>query len=140
MGGRCTCARDSVMRRILGLVLAGLLLAGGAVAAPLEHKAVVFFGSWSADIDDSAQAAIADAASWSKDHPKAVIRVEGYASTVGSKKANILLADLRAQVVVDALEAAGVAPRLIRQSGHGPHPYVDTPLEARRVEIVLRAP
>ena len=31
-------------------------------------------------------------------------------------------------------------PRQIRQSGHGPHPYVDTPLEARRVEIILRAP
>ena len=48
--------------------------------------------------------------------------------------------NLRGGRKLDALEAAGVSPRLIKQSGHGPHPYVDTPLEARRVEIVLRAP
>ena len=111
---------------------------GGARAAdpdPPIETFVVYFQAWSAAIDDPANGVIRQAAEQVKSHPDEVVSVNGFASTIGSRQANLLLADLRAQVVVDQLLTDGIDPNSVRQSGHGAVPFVLMPEESRRVEI-----
>jgi outer membrane protein OmpA-like peptidoglycan-associated protein len=120
----------------LGLVLLLLCTATGVGrAADPPHRYVVFFQEWSAALDDPAQTVISQAADWLKSHPDDPVRVSGFASTIGSREANVLLADLRAQVVVDQLMSDGLDARRISQRGHGPVQFALTPVESRRVEI-----
>jgi outer membrane protein OmpA-like peptidoglycan-associated protein len=123
----------------LGLAFLLLIAATATLrAADLPaQKYVVYFQEWSAAIDDSAQAVIAQAADWVKSHPGNLAHVNGFASTVGGRQANILLADLRAQVVVDQLQSDGLDASRIRQRGHGPVPFALTAQESRRVEISI---
>lgn len=123
----------------LGLLLIVLFAAAGSVRAAdvPSQRFVIFFQSWSAAIDDPAQAVISRAAEWVKAHPGNVAHVHGYASTVGGKQANILLADLRAQMVTDQLVADGVPLQRIHQRGRGPVEYALNAQEARRVEISI---
>src|ERR1700750_458844 len=95
----------------LGLALLLLIAATGTLRAadPPKQKFVVFFQEWSAALDDSAQSVISQAADWVKNHPGDIAHVNGFASTVGSRQANILLADLRAQIVVDQMVSDGLA-------------------------------
>jgi outer membrane protein OmpA-like peptidoglycan-associated protein len=121
----------------LGLALL-LLIAATATpraADPPTQRFVVFFQEWSAALDDSAQSVISQAADYAKSHPGYVARVNGFASTVGSRQANILLADLRAQIVADQMVSDGLAAGRIRQRGRGPVPFALTAQESRRVEI-----
>jgi outer membrane protein OmpA-like peptidoglycan-associated protein len=124
------------MRR-LGILFLLLCAATGSVRAAdaPSQKFVVFFQEWSAALDDSAQAVITQAAEWAKSHPGNVAHVNGFADPTGSKQANILLSDLRAQVVVDQLLNDGVDPARIRQRGHGSVQFSLTSQESRRVEI-----
>jgi outer membrane protein OmpA-like peptidoglycan-associated protein len=96
---------------------------------------VVFFEQWSAALDGSAQDVITKAADYARTHPSEVTRVTGFADPTGSRQANILLSELRAQVVVDGLTAAGIPANRIRKTGRGSVQFAATPLEARRVEI-----
>jgi outer membrane protein OmpA-like peptidoglycan-associated protein len=123
----------------LGLAFLLLIAATATLrAADLPgQKYVVYFQEWSAAIDDSAQTVIAQAADWVKSHAGTLAHVNGFASTVGGRQANILLADLRAQVVVDQLLSDGLDASLIRQRGHGPVPFALTAQESRRVEISI---
>ena len=128
------------MRRFLVLFLAlSLGLATAALAAPAgpQRKLVVYFPSWSAEMDDNAGKLIEEAAKWATDHPRDVMNVLGYASTIGGKRANALLSDLRAQVVKDLLVAKGVPAGRIRLLPKGATTYLDSPLESRRVEIII---
>ena len=97
------------MRR-LGILFLLLSVATGSVRAAdvPSQKFVVFFQEWSAALDDSAQTVIGQAAEWVKSHPGNVAHVNGFADPTGSKKANALLSDLRAQMVVDQLQTDGV--------------------------------
>ncbi len=123
------------MRLVASLaVVAGLVL-GSPAARAQQPSYVVFFQLWSAAIDDQAQDVIAKAADWVKSHHARNVRVIGFADPTGSKKANILLSELRAQVVVDGLTAAGVAPHTLRQVGSGSVQFAGSAQEARRVEI-----
>jgi outer membrane protein OmpA-like peptidoglycan-associated protein len=128
------------MRRHVLLLL--LLCATGSVrAADLPaQKFVVFFQEWSAAIDDPALSVVSQAAEWVKSHPGNIAHVHGFASTVGGRQANVLLADLRAQMVTDQLQADGVNPKRIVQRGHGPVEFALTAQEARRVEISISRP
>jgi outer membrane protein OmpA-like peptidoglycan-associated protein len=123
------------MRLIASLaVIAGLVL-GSPAAHAQQPSFVIFFQLWSAGIDDQAQDVIAKAADWVKSHHTRNVRVIGFADPTGSRKANILLSELRAQVVTDGLTAAGVAPGAIRQVGSGSVEFAGSAQEARRVEI-----
>jgi outer membrane protein OmpA-like peptidoglycan-associated protein len=124
------------MRRlgILILLLCAVTGTAGAADTP-QQKFVVYFQEWSAAMDDNAQAVITHAAEWVKAHPGNVAHVNGFADPTGSKAANILMSDLRAQVVVDQLVTDGVAPRLVKQRGHGSVQFALTSQESRRVEI-----
>ena len=123
----------------LGLLL--LLLCAATVSAraadPSAQKFVVFFQEWSAAIDDSAQAVISQAAEWVKSHPGNVAHVSGFADPTGSKQANILMSELRAQVVVDQLQSDGVDPKRVQQRGHGSVQFALSSQESRRVEISI---
>ena len=126
------------MRRLAILFLVLCVATGSARAAdPSPQKFVVFFQEWSAALDDSAQAVIAHAADWVKSHPGNVAHVNGFADPTGSKRANELLSDLRAQMVVDQLQADGIDPKTIRQRGHGSVQFALTSQESRRVEISI---
>jgi outer membrane protein OmpA-like peptidoglycan-associated protein len=129
------------MRR-LGLLLLLLCAATGSTrAADLPaQKFVVFFQEWSAAIDDNAQAVIGNAAAWVKSHPGNVAHVNGFADPTGSREANILLSELRAQVVVDQLKTDGVDQSRVRQRGHGSVQFALTSQESRRVEISISRP
>jgi outer membrane protein OmpA-like peptidoglycan-associated protein len=124
------------MRRVGILFLLFCVALGSARAADAPpQKYVVFFQEWSAALDDAAQAVIGDAAEWLKSHPGNVAHVNGFADPTGSKQANALLSDLRAQMVVDQLQTDGVDPRHIRQRGHGSVQFSLSSQESRRVEI-----
>ncbi len=113
-----------------------LMLSAAALAAGPRHI-VVFFGSWSARLDDPAMKAIQGAADWAKQHPDKPLTVIGYASTVGGSQANEDLSKLRAQIVSDTLVADGVPADRIRRRALGAVDYTLDPQETRRVEIAL---
>ena len=124
------------MRRLGILFLLFCVATGGARAADSPAPTfVVFFQEWSAALDEPAQAVINQAAEWMKAHPGNTVRVNGFADPTGSKKANILMSDLRAQVVVDQLQGDGVDAKRIRQRGHGSVKFALTSQESWRVEI-----
>ena len=127
--------RRSIRRHLLPAAL--LLLSAAAIAAEPPPHIVVFFGSWSAKLDDSAMRAIQGAADWAKQHPDRPLAVIGYASTVGGAQANDDLSKLRAQVVSDTLVADGVPADRIRRRAMGAVDYALDPQETRRVEIAL---
>ena len=126
------------MRRLGILLLLMCVATGSARAADApSQKFVVFFQEWSAALDDSAQSVITQAAEWAKSHPGNVAHVSGFADPTGSKQANILMSDLRAQVVVDQLQTDGVDPKRIRQRGHGSVQFALSSQESRRVEVSI---
>ena len=125
------------MRRAALLLMLTALTATGASAAEKPQRFVVFFTEWSAAIDTPAEGVIAEAAKFAKAHPRAPVRVHGYADPTGSKEANSLLSQLRAQRVSDQLRQDGVRGSRINQVGRGAVSYALTPLESRRVEVEI---
>jgi len=125
------------MRRVVFLFLLCFAAVRAGAAEPPAQKFVVFFQEWSAALDDAALAVISHAADNAKAHSGAVVHVEGFADPTGSRKANALLTDLRAQVVMDQLQADGVAAARIRGRGHGSVQFALSSQESRRVEISL---
>ena len=125
------------MHRLGLLLLMACAMSSSVCAADPPEKFVVFFQEWSAAIDDAAQDVITHASDWVKSHPSNVARVNGFASPTGSRQANVLMADLRAQRVVDQLLSDGVDAKRIQQRGHGPVPFAVSEQESRRVEITI---
>jgi outer membrane protein OmpA-like peptidoglycan-associated protein len=119
---------------ILGLLL---WVAACAGPPPASQKFVVYFEGWSAALDPPAQAGVATAAQWAKEHPGQVVTVAGFADPEGSSQANFGISRTRAQVVVDQLVRDGVARNRIRLTAHGPTDFTLTSLESRRVEIAI---
>lgn len=129
------------MRRLVVLFLLLCVATGSTRAADLPaQKFVVFFQEWSAAIDDNAQAVISNAAAWVKTHPENVAHVNGFADPTGSREANILLSELRAQVVVDQVQTDGVDAKRVQQRGHGSVQFALISQEGRRVEISISRP
>jgi outer membrane protein OmpA-like peptidoglycan-associated protein len=111
------------------------LTAGHSSGADSRRNFIVFFQEWSAAFDDSALRVIAEAARWAKSHPDARIDVTGAADLTGSKQANTLLSNLRAQVVADQLAADGADSHRIKRMGLGSVDYALSAQESRRVVI-----
>jgi len=115
----------------------GLSMSAAQAADPQPTRFVVYFQPWSAALDDSAKDVIAKAADMMKSNSRAHAMVQGYADTTGSKKANLLMSDLRSQIVVDELQADGAASIKIKQAGHGSVQFLISSQESRRVEIAV---
>jgi outer membrane protein OmpA-like peptidoglycan-associated protein len=125
------------MRRIFLLFLLCFTTVSVVAEEPPPQKFVVFFQEWSAGLDDAALAVIGRAGDYAKGHSLVVLHVEGFADPTGSRKANALLTDLRAQVVMDQLQTDGVPVVRIRGRGRGSVQFALTSQESRRVEISL---
>ena len=126
-----------MVRPLAALLL--LCLTFGSAHAEQVRKFVVYFQEWSAAIDPAAQEVIDQVATLGKSE-RGTIRVVGFADPTGSKAANILLSELRAQRVVDQLADAGVAPARLVLRGKGPVQFAISALESRRVEISFQKP
>lgn len=130
------------MRRRLTLltVLFAAIAAWAPAPAQANQSFLVFFHEWSAELDPAASDVVAAAANAARQNPTMRVDVVGFASTEGSQRANLYLSLLRAQLVSDRLEAAGVASARISRVGEGSVSSVGSMQEARRVEIIIRAP
>jgi outer membrane protein OmpA-like peptidoglycan-associated protein len=134
--------RESAMRRLTALLFVVLTSAAlhGATATAADAPAqrfVIFFQEWSAAFDDPALGAISQAAAYAQAHPGSHVHVVGFADPTGSKQANVLMSELRAQVVSDQLVLDGVPARRIEQVGRGSVQFALTGQESRRVEIAV---
>lgn len=130
------------MRRRIAILTAAFaaLLAASVVPARAEQKFIVFFHAWSAELDPAAKDVVAAAGNYARQNPAMRVEVFGSASTTGSRQANLYLSLLRAQLVSDKLAEAGIAPERLARVGEGSVNAVGSLEEARRVEIVVRAP
>lgn len=125
------------MRCAALLLMLSALTAASAQAAEKPRRFVVFFTEWSAAVDAPADGVISEAATFAKAHPRGLVRVYGFADPTGSKEANSLLSELRAQRVSDQLKHDGVRGSRINQVGRGAVKYALTALESRRVEVEI---
>ncbi|HUB48918.1 MAG TPA: OmpA family protein [Acetobacteraceae bacterium] len=125
------------MRRIMTLFLFCFLVSQAHAAEPAARNYVVFFLEWSANLDDAAQAVISHAADYAKSHPGVPVHVNAFADPTGSRKANILLTDLRAQIVMDQMQTDGIPEHRLIGRGHGSVQFALTSQESRRVEISI---
>ncbi len=132
--------RIAILTAAFAALLAGSAMTASPAAAQAEQKFIVFFHSWSGEMDLAAQDVVAAAANYARQNPAMRVEVVGYASTTGSQKANLYLSLLRAQLVSDRIAEAGIAPARIARVGEGSVNAVGSAEEARRVEIVVRAP
>jgi membrane fusion protein (multidrug efflux system) len=127
------------MRRIAAALCLTILCAQSALAAPERPRVfVVFFQEWSAAIDETAQSVIKQAAELARANPRSPVKVTGFADPTGSKAANVLLSDLRAQRVVDFLLDGQVPANMLQRRGKGPVRYAGSSIESRRVEIAIQ--
>jgi outer membrane protein OmpA-like peptidoglycan-associated protein len=90
------------------LALTFMLGSASAFAAAPASNYPVFFPPWSAAIDANGASTISIAAKAALANPTFPVIVTGSADTVGGASANQDMAQLRAQVVADALAADGV--------------------------------
>ncbi len=129
------------MRRRSMFAFAAFAFALAALPATAKNETFfVFFHAWSAEIDANGQDVIKAAATVAKAHPTAMVDVRGYASTIGSRQANLFMSLARGQVVSDALVEAGVAATRIKRVGEGEVEFVDDAQANRRVDIIVRVP
>ena len=124
------------MRRYFAsLMLAGLSSCMTGSAPPSGTPAmIVFFADKSAALEPNDADIIAHAADLAKASPSAPVLVRGWTDSDGSPQADVVLSQLRAQHVADALVADGVAPARISRQGRG-QTHDDPGVESRRVEI-----
>lgn len=128
-------------RRLLTMgALIAAVLALTAPAARAAEKFIVFFPPWSAELDPAAEDVVAAAIAYAKQHAAMQVEITGLASTDGPEKANLYLSLVRALRISEAMAAGGIAPARLRPVGEGEVKAVGTAEEARRVEIVVRAP
>ena len=114
----------------------GALLAGvSACAAPAQPDYVVFFTAYSSSLDAPALGVVSAAAK-AAGKGAARILVEGYAYPAGSRQEDIVVSNLRAQRVADALVQDGVASSRILVHPRGATPGVPD-VESRRVVIEI---
>ena len=126
------------MPRIAVLLLLLCSFCGGVRAADdSSRRFVVFFTEWSAALDDAAVGVIHEAATLAKGQRHSLLTVTGFADPTGSRAANRLLSELRAQRVADLLHGDGVAAARIHPIGVGSVRFVSSAQESRRVEIMI---
>jgi outer membrane protein OmpA-like peptidoglycan-associated protein len=127
-------------RSLIAIAAATAIAFAAGPARAKDETFFVFFQLWSALIDPAGEDVIKAAATVAKAHPNALIDVRGYASTDGSRQANLFISLARAQLVTDGLVKHGIAAARIKRIGEGEVEFVDDPQANRRVDIVIRVP
>jgi outer membrane protein OmpA-like peptidoglycan-associated protein len=122
------------------LAIALLLGLGACNLAPPGQRFLVFFQEFSAQVDDPGKATITGAADYAKQNPLMAVHVVGFADPTGVPQANVELSHLRAQVVSDAMVAAGVPVGRITVEAAGPTKFELAAQESRRVVVSVGNP
>lgn len=78
-----------------------------------------FFTFDASTLDDAAQEALGQTATWLRAHPEFTIRVEGHCDERGTEQYNLALGDRRAEAAVAYLVSLGVARERIRTVSYG---------------------
>ena len=113
-----------------------------APRAPVVH--ILYFQTGSTELDPESRADLEAAIAAAKGTAHVDISVVGHADATGTDAYNSALSLERAQIVRDALVAAGVPGEVIEIAYHGANnPLVPTPrgvpeLRNRRVEVTIR--
>ncbi len=81
-----------------------------AIEAGLQD---VFFGYDQWTVSDAAMEALNRDASWLKDHPGAVLKIEGHCDERGTTDYNMVLGDKRAKAAKTYLHEAGISPKQV---------------------------
>jgi peptidoglycan-associated lipoprotein len=104
-----------------------------------------FFGFDASTLDDEAQEALRQTASWLRSHPEFRIRIEGHCDERGTEQYNLALGDRRAETAADYLVTSGVERERITTVSYGEErPFAEGSTESawaqnRRAHIVLTA-
>jgi len=106
-------------------------------AGPADRAFVVFFQTWSGDLDGSAVKVIADVAVLAKANPGRKVVIHGFADPTGTARANALVSALRAELVANQLVADGVPAASIDQQAQGAVDFAMSSQESRRVTLTL---
>jgi peptidoglycan-associated lipoprotein len=111
-----------------------------AIEAGLQD---VFFGYDQWALTDSGMEALNRDAQWLKDHPGAVMKVEGHCDERGTADYNIVLGEKRAKTARGYLVESGVAPKQVAIVSYGKaRPFCSDPAEScyqqnRRGHVLL---
>ena len=111
-----------------------------AIEAGLQD---VFFGYDQWVLSDSGMEALNHDAQWLKDHPGAVMKVEGHCDERGTADYNIVLGEKRAKTARGYLIESGVAPKQVAIVSYGKaRPFCSDPAEScyqqnRRGHVLL---
>lgn len=111
-----------------------------AIEAGLQD---VFFGYDQWVLSDSGMEALNHDAQWLKDHPGAVMKVEGHCDERGTADYNIVLGEKRAKTARSYLIESGVAPKQVAIVSYGKaRPFCTDPAEScyqqnRRGHVLL---
>ncbi len=103
----------------------------------------VFFGYDQWILSDAGMEALNLDAQWLKDHPGAVMKVEGHCDERGTADYNIVLGDKRAKAARSYLVESGVAPKQVAIVSYGKaRPFCEDPTEScyqqnRRGHVLL---
>ena len=91
-----------------------------AYVADLIHNFErIQFGVDSTTLDDAGKRALGDNAAILQSHPDLQVEVQGHADERGTTEYNVALGQKRAEAVVAALNALGVAPSRVRVVSYG---------------------
>ncbi|THJ25249.1 MAG: hypothetical protein CAF45_001735 [Nitrospira sp. CG24E] len=111
-----------------------------AIEAGLQD---VFFGYDQWTLSDTGMEALNHDAQWLKDHPGAVMKVEGHADERGTADYNVVLGDKRAKAARSYLVESGVSPKQLAIMSYGKaRPFCSEPSEScyqqnRRGHVLL---
>ena len=111
-----------------------------AIEAGLQD---VFFGYDQWTLSDTGMEALNHDAQWLKDHPGAVMKVEGHADERGTADYNVILGDKRAKAARSYLVESGVSPKQLAIVSFGKaRPFCSEPSEScyqqnRRGHVLL---
>jgi len=111
-----------------------------AIEAGLQD---VFFGYDQWMLSDTGMEALNGDAQWLKDHPGAVMKVEGHCDERGTADYNVVLGDKRAKAARSYLIESGVAPKQVAIVSYGKaRPFCTDPAEScyqqnRRGHVLL---
>ena len=112
-----------------------------AIEAGLQD---VFFGYDQWTLSDAGMEALNHDALWLKDHPGALMKVEGHCDERGTADYNIVLGDKRAKAARSYLIESGVAPKQVAIVSYGKaRPFCTDPSEScyqqnRRGHVLLK--
>jgi OmpA-OmpF porin, OOP family len=133
-------------RRYTGLavILASIVLSDAARSqappGPTNQSGprfLIYFDEFSAFLTDEAKTIIAEAAKRARETGVHRIVVQARASATGTSETNKYLAQTRASIVTDQLEADGVSRAMVQQEPIGQTGSSDPTVTNRRVDIVL---